>query len=430
VENPPSPLELLHPQGFAQGTLLLGKGSPAILRPESTGGPAIDLAVVGPVRDRDAGHELASSVAPNGIVYVVGRRALRRISADLRARRFRPCARFVHLPDLERSSRIVALGGAAERQLRAERGGLARFPLAGAVLRRRRPTGTLFAGRDAKPLSWLTVDVALGDVTIQTSQHGDVRTSVIRTRDTIAKVGAGSGVVPEGLGEVEALRQVAPGAGIPTPSLIAETSIAGAPVVVETVVPGIPAAAVIARDPSLAARVAEQLALWLAEWNARTAVERTLSVELLGGDVLDPQLAGRWRSLEGTRAPAVAVHQDLTMTNVLVEDDRFGVVDWASARAQGLPLVDFFYAVVDARAAADRYADRVAAFHACFAPRGDWFSRVAALERRLRERLDISEELADLAFQACWAQHAANESRRRETGREFRALAAAARRLR
>jgi hypothetical protein len=336
----------------------------------------------------------------------------------------------VHLPDLERSSRVVALGGAAERQLRAERGGLARFPLAGALLRRRRPTGTLFAGPDAKPLAWLTDDVDPCAVTIQMSQHGDVRTSVVRVGDTVAKVGAGSSVAPAGLGESEALRQVASRAGISTPAFVTETTLAGAPVVVETAVPGVRVSALIARDPSFAARVAEQLAAWLAEWNARTAVERTLTADVLQAELPDPDLAARWRTLEGVRAPAVAVHQDLTMTNVLVEDDRLGVVDWGSARTQGLPLVDFFYTAVDARAAADRYTDRVAALHACFAPDGDWFTRVATLEHRLRQRLDISAELADLAFHACWAQHAANETRRRETGRDFRELAIAARDLR
>ena len=139
-------------------------------------------------------------------------------------------------------------------------------------------------------------------------------------------------------------------------------------------------------------------------WNARTAVVRK-----------DARL--------------VAVHQDLTMANVLVDDDRLGIVDWASARPEGLPLMDFFYAALDARAAVDGYRDRSAAFRQCFMHGGDWYDLVAGLERRVAEELSLARDAADLAFHECWRHHAANEARRGE-GTQFGAvleLAASAR---
>jgi aminoglycoside phosphotransferase (APT) family kinase protein len=184
------------------------------------------------------------------------------------------------------------------------------------------------------------------------------------------------------------------------PTVLDERTVNGLPVTIESAVPGKVAADVIARRPSDAGGILERLTEHLARWNEQT--------------------------FAGT---SVAVHQDLTMANVLVDDERLGLVDWASSRPDGLPLTDFFYAALDARAAVDGYRDRVNALRECFSPNGDWFTRVGTLEAAVTRRLGIDSELADRAFMACWENHAANEQRRGEVG-QFQAVLDAARGLR
>ena len=110
--------------------------------------------------------------------------------------------------------------------------------------------------------------------------------------------------------------------------------------------------------------------------------------------------------------PLVATHNDLTMVNVFVErSGSLGVVDWESAREQGLPLVDFYYAAADAAAAANRYADRLAAFREQFGDEAGSMSTARELERRLVGALGLRPEVVQLAFHVCWIQHAAAEQR-------------------
>jgi hypothetical protein len=107
------------------------------------------------------------------------------------------------------------------------------------------------------------------------------------------------------------------------------------------------------------------------------------------------------------------------MVNVFVErSGSLGVVDWEDAREQGLPLVDFYYAAVDAAAAANRYANRLAAFREQFGDGAGSFSPARELERRLVAALGLRPEVVELAFHACWIQHADAEQRAtREPGR-------------
>jgi aminoglycoside phosphotransferase (APT) family kinase protein len=114
--------------------------------------------------------------------------------------------------------------------------------------------------------------------------------------------------------------------------------------------------------------------------------------------------------------PLVAAHQDLTSANVLVRDDgAIGVVDWASASPHALPLGDLVYALVDAQAAADRYADPAASFALCFAPGGLAEEPVA----RAAASLGLDEAAVELCVHACWLGHARNEAARPEGTRPF-----------
>jgi phosphotransferase family enzyme len=334
---------------------------------------------------------------------------------DLARQGLQQAAVLLHLPTFEASTRIVALDGRAlayalsERPSRRARMAsvAARVPFGRTLLSKLVDTSVVFTPPGVVLLPWFP-EADLHDVVIDTSRHGETRTFVLRhvrdgTLTGVAKVGAGPSVEPPGVGEAEALRTLAPvaaAAGLVVPTVLDERTVNGLPVTIESAVPGKVAADVIARRPSDAGGILERLTEHLARWNEQT--------------------------FAGT---SVAVHQDLTMANVLVDDERLGLVDWASSRPDGLPLTDFFYAALDARAAVDGYRDRVNALRECFSPNGDWFTRVGTLEAAVTRRLGIDSELADRAFMACWENHAANEQRRGEVG-QFQAVLDAARGLR
>lgn len=74
-----------------------------------------------------------------------------------------------------------------------------------------------------------------------------------------------------------------------------------------------------------------------------------LASQLDGGGEYAAALARRCAAVEGTTAPLTASHNDLTMWNVLIDDDgRLAIVDWEVAEEDTLPLKDLPYAIVDA----------------------------------------------------------------------------------
>ena len=100
------------------------------------------------------------------------------------------------------------------------------------------------------------------------------------------------------------------------------------------------------------------------------------------------------------------------MWNMLLgEQGRLGVVDWESARENGLPLVDFFYAMADAVTIARGYTDRSKAFKACFVAGGTYARMVSQFATRLRRIVQLPDEMVEFCFHACWLHHAANEHR-------------------
>ena len=101
------------------------------------------------------------------------------------------------------------------------------------------------------------------------------------------------------------------------------------------------------------------------------------------------------------------------MWNVVVtgEHEPLGIVDWEAARIDGLPLVDLYYAIVDAVAAVDQYGDRAASWRACFEPGGRQVEMTHRLEDAVRRALPLSNDAVAACFHACWVHHAANERR-------------------
>jgi hypothetical protein len=214
------------------------------------------------------------------------------------------------------------------------------------------------------------------------------------------------------------------GVAIPDPLLV-ETGEHRA-LMLETALEGRVAAAILAEKPALVPSLTRRLVEWLENWNADTRSEERLASDWFEQEVLEPAralapvipngagyvewLESRCRALAGTAVPLVATHNDLTMVNVFVRrSGSLGVVDWEGAREQGLPLVDFYYAAVDAAAAANRYADRLAAFRQQFGDGAGSLSTARELERRLVGVLGLRPEIVELAFHVCWIQHAAAE---------------------
>jgi hypothetical protein len=371
-----SPIELLHPLGYVRSAIVIGECPPRLrpVAPPPRNGERPDLVVVG----KGAGVDVPC--ADDGIAYVLGRRRAARSVG------------FIHLPNYAESTHVATLESdalPASRRARIARVSRGRLWC---------DIGSLLFGPDAVPLAWLQEDVRR--VVITTSRHGATSTSVVRGPGKVAKVGAGPSTVPAGLGEAAALRTLGPtaaAAGAEVPRALDELELDGVPVTVESVVPGRQAAETLRGHERAARELVARLTEWLVRWNAGTT--------------------------DGT---VVAVHQDLTMTNVLLSGDALGIVDWASARPDGLPLTDFFYAALDARAAVDGYRDRGAAFRECFLGGGDWYELVGGLEGRIVDELSLTKDAADRAFHECWTHHAANEAHRGE-GTQFREVARLAR---
>jgi hypothetical protein len=136
------------------------------------------------------------------------------------------------------------------------------------------------------------------------------------------------------------------------------------------------------------------------------------------------ELTVRCRRIAGCEAPLVASHNDLTMQNVMIDSrGQLGVIDWESGRLAGLPLVDFFYAATDAMAATHHYADRLKAFKACFDRGGSHKRLITRLMDQISHSLNITPDLVDLCFHACWLHHASNEHEARPASQEQSFLA-------
>ena len=226
----------------------------------------------------------------------------------------------------------------------------------------------------------------------------------------------------------EGLEQAAEAAGARTPRLLAVGTVGDRPALAETILSGEPAARLLARSPGRFGEVAGAVAGWLESWHQATARRTRGSISVLERDLLAPLseieaelpgaaayrdwLAARCVAVASTEIPLVATHDDLTMWNVLLDrKGTVGVIDWAEARDDGLPLTDFFYAVVDAASACDGYGDRLGALRGCFEGGGARADAAVALRERLRLSLGLSAQAVELSFHSCWLGHAANELR-------------------
>lgn len=461
-----SVLEFLLPDGRAAAVGMLGSGTPSLLRsPSPPVEPPWDIIVVAP-SEREArsrswvdatARAAAHSVSRDGLVYVLAPVITRlRLGHALRQAGLSVTSGMLHLPDKGTSQVLLSLDRKALQEVarRLVAPGVGRTTLrvaaalgAGRWLRCH-PTAALLARRPgARPLGeWLAIPVAgtIADllVAIRVRRHAHRERVVLHLQPIDGRAGVAKAVLrPDASGgeirvEAKALADLAPAAraaGAEVPSCRVVELAPGRDVLVQEVVDGAPAAWTLSRADTAFEPLIVQLGAWLARWGSATRVVRRPGADFFRRMVLDPAmglaerlpdgagylswLESRCRLVEGMEVPLVATHGDLTMSNVLLRSDgRLGIVDWEAAEPSGLPLTDFYYSVVDAAAAHGNYRDWPGAFERCFRLEGPTMAVVRLVEQRLARALEVTDEVATLAFHACWLRHAANERQKRAPG--------------
>jgi hypothetical protein len=465
-----STLELFHPAGTAPRVLVLGgRCPPAVVDgPSRVGeaGPA-DIVVVAPTVEQcraagwlaRAARSAADALDDDGVGFVLAPLPWRfRLLRAVREQHLVLGPAILHLPDLASSRYLVAAGRTAARYATAcliprsswrgrvasvaarTPGGTRLVAQAGlaSVVVRRRTAAPLFrwlveAAGEAPPervVITRTWRPQGGTFTVSVIDDGGARPRFV------ARVGTAPPAARESLGEERALATFAAsaqaaGAAVPRP--LASSQLDGLPVLVETGVAGRVAATTVSERPRDVPVVLDRVLAWLLRWNRATANAATLTPAVLAQEVLAAaRLVARalpsgaayldvlerlCREVAGIPVTLAAAHDDLTMTNVLLQrDGSIGVVDWDTARADALPLGDFFYAVVDAYAASERYVDRARAFADCFASAGRHARAVGAHQALFERALDVTPGVLAVSFHACWVHHAANELERGEDG--------------
>jgi hypothetical protein len=399
----------------------------------------------------------AAALNPDGVAYVlVPRRKRRRAARLLRARGLVLEPPLLHLPSVADTRQLVPLERYAARDAFERVVRPARW--------KRRVLRLLFALRAGGALTALLPHVALvarhpgaRPLIAWFRSHGPPGIGSLRVALTSSWTpGAASTVVhpvaDEGATPVVAKLSLDPAApvsreartlsrigaaaalaGAMVPEPVATFDLDGIPVLMESRVDGRPAAPELMRRPARLEATFAGVAEWLERWQEGTVHHGPLSRELLDRELLEPAAAvagelgegNRYvRALEalcdrvtGTPAPLADAHNDLTMWNVLIDDEgRLGVVDWESAVAATLPLKDFFYMAADAVAATDRYRNRPAAVRECFVRGRGHAALVADRSDRIAGALGVTDELMEVCFHACWVGHAANEKRAAEPG--------------
>lgn len=452
-----SPLDALHPDGAVRRIHVVGGGPPGSLLPASASAAtsAADLALVSPAAAdlrrpgwvRRAIREAASATRDDGVVYVlVPRRARRRAAAELRRVGLVGQTHLAHLPageplrylvPLQRPAWAYAMSSviSARPVARHLLSALGAVPFGLDALRLALPAVGILAARGPgpAPAAWVSrLEGSTGDVrhaVVAASFRGGAGATVLHCFAPgaerpwgVVKVAPGPTREDERLA---ALATGAAGAGARVPRVLARGLVDGRTVVAETVVAGRPAADLLARDPDRAGEIVAAVAEWLGRWGAATRTDGSaaarlatgllddaaaLSTVVADGDRYWRWLADRCAALGEDEVPFVARHNDLTMWNVLVDaDSTIGVLDWGEAEAAGLPLTDFFYAVVDAVAASRRYDSRLQAVRDCFSVSGAALGPAAGHRERLTGALGVSERAAALCFHACWLHHARRE---------------------
>jgi hypothetical protein len=423
--------------------LLHERGPDAVVAEVGDPGAA-DVVVGRRVSDWNGAVRALAAVLAEGAlgVLVVDRGGRRRARRALKAAGLTARAEVLLHPSGDRPVRLASLDRDVlvrpGRRARGVRGALLRALPLGVVARLRATALVVERGGSRSYGAWLEALVPDADPRRVIAERTDARAGVLTVwpargpePTAFVKVGAVDA-------EARALETVAPGAasaGVGVPRVLGRSVSALA----TTPLGGSPAALRVAERPESLGEVAGRIVAWLARWHERTAAPRrwaaadTERYVVRPLDVLDGLLApsyevwlrARADAFEGEVAPFAPAHGDLTLANVLLDGETVGVIDWEEATEAAPPLVDLPYALADAAAARQRYADRPAAFSALFGPGGADAELASALLARATADLAIEPAALSLSFHACWLHHAANDVRRDVSGRPFVRIAAA-----
>jgi len=455
-----SPLELFHPRGYAVRSLAIGHNAPSLLElVDGDAEQAVDVALLAPtVREcgmhgwlEQAVEHLVLRLAADGIIYVLApTRWRKRLVRLLQARGLLIEGYFAHLPDqatsrflvpLQRPTMRYAISTIPMRHWKRRAVMLALqvpnsihilahlLPWVGFVARRPR------AARTFAWLSWLGgTQEASGSAMMSISWRGKTGAVILHRFGNqgdqplqVAKITPlDSRTLEHEAAILKRLGASAWDAGARVPQALYLDRIGQCEVLLQSAMHGQPAATLLATRSVQLHDVLELLTSWLARWHRTTLVSQQLDGERLHRAVGVPMatlapllpncdaytqwLDQRCEEVIGIEVPLVATHNDLTMWNVLLDKDaHLSIVDWAEGAVQGFPLVDFFYAVTDAIAAAGEDGNRLDAFKACFTDTGPYTSSIRRLVQQMHRAIPIPQAIGELCFHICWLHHAANE---------------------
>jgi len=447
-------LALLHPAGRARGVDATATGGPLPPGAELVAARFGRRGLAGKDAERFLA-EVSARLAPDGLlcIEIEGWRASQ-LERTLRSHNLIVEATYVRVATRPARIALVPLEPLLIRQALARR--LVRGRLADAALARLGRRGTSLLTRvlprvlvvarrrgAAPTLAWIApgapvaprallasswrgpAESVLLDVTYVDGEHR------VPHRRLTAKLSLRPEADEATLAEAAALRELVPDAlkaGVRAPTLLGLTHAGDRAVLLEETLAGIPARHVLRARPVRLGEICLSLASWLERWSASTRAEThdlaALIEPRLEASPLEAGLvADVLARLRGVRVPTVAVHGDLTMSNVLVSGHSLAVVDWRQARRHGAPVGDLVYMLVDAVLATGRVRDRVAAFAACFARPGPHARRCDVAVARLAGRLGLTPDQVECAALAAWAEHAANEAASAPTSsRPFHAI--------
>ena len=440
----------VHPSGVTQRIRVIT----GAVEPAGHGRPSdvVILAPAGPFRRRTRSLEegvadAVAAMAPGGLVYVVAPRHLRRKTVRLLSEQgfeigpprlhLRSGAARYYIPLTARSLRFAVDSWTLPRRWRFLMQLLWAVPGSYKILSLLLPTIGFAASRPGSvPFAWLLSRLpgSPAEALVATSwRHTEASALVFgfSEKDSVPLVVAKQAPPsqrPTAFHEADMLKQVAPfaqQAGVGVPRLIEFMDEWGQTYVLETGVSGRPLSQLLAIRPGDLSGVIHKLSGWLEAWHQNSVQRSPLSSAECEEMILGPAralaeglhfgpeyltwLEDACSRLVGSDVPWVNTHNDLTMANVLRDEDgRIYVVDWEVARPRGLPMADFWYSVCDA-ATAFGPQDRATMFNHCFLKGGALSALVAPHDQRLREIVGGPPEWLELCFHACWLQHAVNE---------------------
>ncbi len=194
---------------------------------------------------------------------------------------------------------------------------------------------------------------------------------------------------------------------------------------------GQPASALMAHSPDRRGDVIGAVASWLLAWNRATLGSTAATEEVVERWLLDPlkrilaakpstvQYADSVRRLAdrlvGSPVATVVVHNDLTMSNVLLDAGNIGIVDWEAADGAGPPLLDLWYMLADGVSRSWRIG-HTSAVKLLVARSPSIPNMLSDLPGAHASSLGLSDDQVRLGFHACWLGHADDEVQRDAPG--------------